>query len=67
VSEVIEEYVKDVCKMGKGIECCRYLMMGSKGWECAKLSDEAKVMIDNRVKAGKFNAQGDNCEGKGLS
>lgn len=57
------EYAKSVCKIGHGAECCRYLTMGTSGWSCEKHS-ELKTEIDARVAHYKFNARGDNCEGK---
>lgn len=57
------EEVREVCKVGLGELCCRYLVAGTAGFECAKLSS-LKTTIDIRVAAGAFNAKGDNCEGK---
>jgi hypothetical protein len=55
--------VLNVCKMGQGEACCRYLVCGSKGFECAK-HGEFMDYLDGRVKAGTMVARGDNCEGK---
>jgi hypothetical protein len=61
-----DEYVKNVCKPGAGNgKCCRYLTMGTAGFECANLDSEMKVMIDERADSGKMNAIGKNCEGYG--
>lgn len=57
------DYVTETCKLGQGAECCRYLVAGSKGFECAKLTMNSTV-IDRRVANGTFTAQGDNCDGK---
>lgn len=57
-----EQYVRDVCKMGQGAECCRYLTMGADGWSCEKGS-ALQFVIDGKVKDGSFTAQGDNCDG----
>lgn len=57
------EHVEKVCKVGQGKECCRYLMAGPDGFECAKGTGFAKH-IDLRVHT--MTAQGDNCEGKGI-
>ena len=57
------KYLKEVCKIGQGAECCRYLIAGHKGLECAKLTDLKKT-IDLRVEAKMFTAIADNCEGK---
>lgn len=56
-------YLKEVCKIGQGADCCRYIVAGKGGIECAKLST-MKPAIDSRVEAGMFVAQADNCEGK---
>jgi hypothetical protein len=63
---VIEmEHWKSVCKPYTG-SCCRYLIMGSDGFECARLGDEEILrQIDERADAGKMNATGKNCEGYG--
>jgi hypothetical protein len=54
----------DICKLGQGQECCRYLIAGSVGFQCAKLDSELKDQLDSRVAKGKMTACGDNCEGK---
>jgi hypothetical protein len=57
-----EKYVKETCKPGT-TECCRYLLMGSRGWECAKLTD-MKNHIDFRADILEdMRATGDNCAG----
>lgn len=35
-------HIKNVCKIGQGHACCRYLLMGPKGWECAKFLPQDK-------------------------
>lgn len=55
-------YVAEVCKMGQGNACCRYLTMHPKGWSCEKLGN-LKDTLDRRVEADTINAKGDNCEG----
>ena len=50
--------IKEVCKLGQGAECCRYLVCGVKGFECAKFT-ENKSLLDNRVYT--MTAKGDNC------
>ena len=59
----IAPHVIDVCKIGQGNDCCRYLIVGGKGFECAKLTT-IKATIDARVAANTFTAKADNCEGK---
>ena len=57
-----DDQVKNLCKMGQGKKCCRYLVMSSEGFECAKKL-EFKSVLDERVKQNTITAQGDNCEG----
>lgn len=57
----LSDYIKNTCKIGQGAACCRYLMVGTKGFECGKLSS-LKPVIDARV--NKMNAKSDNCEGQ---
>jgi hypothetical protein len=59
-----DEYIRETCKVGQRAACCRYLMMGSKGWRCAKLDALLKKHLDQRVEAHSMSAQGDNCAGK---
>lgn len=54
--------IKDICKIGQGKDCCRYLTRAVFGWECAKLDPSMKTQIDQRV--FRMKAQGDNCDGK---
>ncbi len=57
------DYIRDVCKIGQGAACCRYLTMGADGWSCEKTSS-LKALLDARVATGTINARGDNCEGR---
>jgi len=54
--------VTEVCKIGQGSLCCRYLIVGSQGFECSKSDPKMKSVIDGKL--GTMTAQGDNCEGK---
>jgi hypothetical protein len=56
------EYIKQICKMGQGKDCCRYLMAGAKGFICGKHTS-AKPLLDERVATNTMIAQGDNCGG----
>ena len=56
-----KEVLRNICKIGQGKDCCRYLVCGVGGFECAKLSG-LKTLIDHRVEL--MTAQGDNCEGR---
>jgi hypothetical protein len=58
-----DDKLKTVCKIGQGHECCRYIVAGADGIECAKLQPVLQLQIDQRVASGQFTARGDNCEG----
>ena len=58
----MNKYVEDICKIGQRTDCCRYLVMGTKGFECAKFTSIASL-LDSRVVSKTINARGDNCEG----
>jgi hypothetical protein len=57
------EYVEEICKIGQGHDCCRYLTMAKGGWSCEKYGT-LKKLIDYKVITGQFTARGDNCQGK---
>ena len=59
----MNENINNVCKIGQGNLCCRYLVVGNKGFECAK-NTSLKEALDYRVYKQTIIAQGDNCEGK---
>lgn len=59
----MNDQVKNVCKIGQGHDCCRYLMMGGLGFECAKGTATAAI-LDIRVLSESMTARGDNCDGK---
>lgn len=54
------EYIKTVCKIGRGELCCRYLTVGKDGFRCAKHSP-LKAVLDARV--SQMTAKADNCGG----
>ena len=60
---ITNEYIKETCKIGQGADCCRYLVSGVNGFECAKLSEGLKRLIDHRVMNFTYDAVGDNCPG----
>jgi len=53
--------LKDVCKIGQGAACCKFLLCGSNGFECAKAEGWEFEILEkwNSTKV----AQGDNCSG----
>lgn len=54
-------HVMEVCKLGKGSTCCRFLSF-SHGFCCEKKSDIAGL-LNARANAGTMRALGDNCSG----
>ncbi len=62
IRKITKEYVFEICKPGKQEKTCRYLLMGSKGWECAKTDPSMKAAIDSRVNT--MTAKADNRKGK---
>lgn len=55
--------LQDICKVGQGEACCKYLLLGEKGFECAK-TNGWKEIVDEHWKKTQHAAQGDNCDGK---
>ncbi len=62
MNKLNDVYIKEVCKLGKGEECCAYLVAGSDGFECAK-GTELVFGIEYRLAEGQMNAKGDGCQG----
>ena len=54
------EHVRAICKIGQGVECCRFLVAAELGFERAKHSDLHDA-IQARVEF--MTAKGDNCDG----
>lgn len=63
---ITTDHIRDVCKPGQAKDTCRYLMVGSDGFECARAHSNVvfKAMLDERVAKNTITAQGDNCEGR---
>jgi hypothetical protein len=56
-------HVTKVCKLGRGSECCSYLVLARGGFECAKDRPSMTVVIDQRRERNTIGAKGDNCDG----
>lgn len=56
-------FLDDVCKIGQGPDCCRYLVANAKGIQCGKLDTSLHRTIDARVASNTFTAKGDHCDG----
>ena len=61
----MNEQVKNICKAGQGNACCRYLVIGTRGFECVKQSD-MREYLDARVAMETMVARADNCPGKSI-
>jgi len=57
------DHIKNVCKLGKGVKCCKYLVGGAKGLECMRIDEANKKVIDDNWNQVEHIAQGDNCRG----
>ena len=62
------DYVTQVCKIGLGNKCCRYLMAGPNGFECALVNSSTiiKRRLDEKADSKTMVAQAVNCDGKDL-
>jgi len=59
-----EAWVREVCKIGHGHACCRYLTIAAgKGWSCEKATTTGRY-LDTRVETETITARGDNCTGR---
>lgn len=64
ILEVIpEKHLKEVCKVGQGNACCRYIVADSTGITCAKNNPSLKKTLDHRVASNQMIAMADNCIG----
>lgn len=52
--------VRNICKLGRGADCCKFLLAGQQGLECGKLDSVLGPML--AIKPGMV-AKGDNCDG----
>jgi hypothetical protein len=59
----ITDQVKNICRIGQGANCCKYLVIGQDGFECMKVNKDDKIVVDESWKRYEHVAQGDNCEG----
>jgi hypothetical protein len=53
--------LKNICKVGQGSDCCKYLLCDREGFQCAKTGG-LKDFVDQNWDSEKV-AQGDNCSG----
>lgn len=46
--QLSKDEVRPGCGAGQGEVCCRYLVMGSDGFECGRVRESFKRMLDER-------------------
>lgn len=56
-------YAKEVCKIGQGADCCRFLTMGPNGFSCEKHGQHSGLLTLRAI-AGRMVARSDNCQGR---
>jgi len=49
---MISNHIKNVCKIGQGHDCCRYLLAGKDGFECAKMTEGGDVISAQNLLLG---------------
>jgi len=60
----LSEHVKNVCKIGQGNDCCRYLVLGAEGFECAKCQMKDTPNIEKFLIKKQFTIDVHNCDTK---
>lgn len=60
----LSRQIREVCRIGQGADCCRFLSNDGTGFHCAKLNDHLVEQIE--VRRPDMIAQGDNCAGFAL-
>jgi hypothetical protein len=60
------KHVQETCKVSQGVKTCRYLMAGSEGFECARISGNASLAweMDDRAEKKTSIARAINCGGR---
>ena len=55
-----DDEAREICKLGKGPECCAFLVMSPTGFfECIRMSYPMNSTIFSRLKEGTMNAKGE--------
>jgi len=54
-----EDESQDICKLGKGEECCAFIVCGPDGFECIRMSYPANGVIFTRLEEGAMKAKGE--------
>jgi hypothetical protein len=50
---------KSICRLGQGLECCAFLVVGGNGFECIRMAYPTNSTIFSRLKEGTMNAKGE--------
>lgn len=58
-----DQWAKDVCKIGQGAACCRFLCMAPTGFSCEK-EGQHSALLTRRAATGQMTAISDNCDGR---
>jgi len=64
VKKIDKDWLDEICKMGHGAACCKYIVVdGARGICCAKSNESLKATLDSQTH---MVARGDNCDGYGV-
>jgi len=64
MKQIDNDWLDEICKMGHGAKCCKYIVVaGAKGICCAKSDMMLKATINNQTH---MLARADNCDGYGV-
>lgn len=50
---------KEICRVGKGSECCAFLIIAPRGFRCIRMSYPHNSLIFSRLREGTMNAKGE--------
>jgi len=59
---ISKDRLNNICKIEAGDKTCRYIVLGSSGFTCAK-NTKLKEAIDKMVEEDKMTAKQDHCSG----
>lgn len=59
---ISRDWLRDVCKIGKGASCCRYVAVGEQGFRCLK-GTRLQSLLDKKAVDKEIVAQSNNCAG----
>lgn len=64
--QLTKKHLDEICRVGKGKSCCRYLTFNVKGFSCARVDGNTylAITLDDRVRENTMTTQGSNCGGR---